>query len=470
MRKVLLTLMAVCLITCAYGAKSNNVGVNQRQKVDSLIENISKDINAIKKFQDSVERARTEAWEKFKQREVQPEQPASKETMSTEYGAMLQVANNTAKDWDNDGWNRYGWVTLVVALFSLVIALGTLLAQFKTERHTMKAPINVQKSKLEDLPRHFYRNLVCTVALIFKYQAQGEEKTRPAYPSENHLLKLKALPDDIMLPIDVKKESYGKMHEIKLLLRNYNVEVEVARDHLMRQSISDDTLKQDFDNLLFKPLFLTQNTFKFEKSLPGSAKEDLVLRTIIVIVAEHFKKLKKASNFNLLADENGQKLLENVNLESFIKEVDKKGSVDRSVNSLLDYVFDKSKDNEKTGDGIVYKKKEKRIEVSRLKMMEAVKEILKEDVNDVYLNAIVELGTNGDFISFYQKNYPADDNDANAKTVDPRMLYGYLQPYLDYLRVGEDGGKTWEFHRLLKHMLIVDAAIEVNRIGMVNFS
>ena len=44
-------------------------------------------------------------------------------------------------------------------------------------------------------------------------------------------------------------------------------------------------------------------------------------------------------------------------------------------------------------------------------------------------------------------------------------LYDYLVPYLGYLRK-----KKWNTSTLIKYTLIIDAAIETNRIGMVNYN
>ena len=44
-------------------------------------------------------------------------------------------------------------------------------------------------------------------------------------------------------------------------------------------------------------------------------------------------------------------------------------------------------------------------------------------------------------------------------------LYSHMKPYFDYLLE-----ETWDFHILLKYILTIDAIIEIDRIGMVNYA
>lgn len=86
----------------------------------------------------------------------------------------MQIQSNTSFDTKA----RVAWwvaiVAFVVSVFSMIYAILTYYAQKNTELHTTNAPISVQQWKLMDLPRHFYRNLVCTCSLILKFR---NEKT-----------------------------------------------------------------------------------------------------------------------------------------------------------------------------------------------------------------------------------------------------------------------------------------------------
>lgn len=200
-------------------------------------------------------------------------------------------------DFMKDDFNLYGIIALVVGFISLVVAGITLWAQKKTEKHTQNAPISSQIGQFKDLTRHLYRNLVCTSAAILHYRDKNnlEDGNKKAYPSESNFQKLKTMPDDVILDIDANDRTYAKLHELRLLLRNYNVEIDVASQHISRQNICEKVLTQDFDNLLYKPLHLVKAAFEPESLLMSADSGLLSLpdRSIMIMIEEHFKKLKE---------------------------------------------------------------------------------------------------------------------------------------------------------------------------------
>lgn len=362
--------------------------------------------------------------------------------MSDEYGAILQVENNTRPHWYSDDWNLFGIITFIIALFSAIFTYVTYKAQKNTELHTTNAPIDVQLSTLKDLPRHFYRNLVCTCAMILKFKF-GEKKGK-VYPSEGNMRKLQTLPDDVVLPIDVDTDkednAYQHMHELRLLLRNYNVEVQVASEHVARQGIMEETLTQDFGNLLYKPLFLIRNTFNFKRSLnkeslPDDYKVKYVLDAISRMIQEHFKKLQESANFKCLFEKGTTEYLTKimpkgkVDLSIF----DKGGDILRSIEYLLKY----------TGD----------------KVSPKVKTLMRHNVIDES-SAILSINNAEEFTQFcISKDFIKAGEEPKAAA-----LYPHLAPYLNYLHKPD-----WDTVAILKFILAIDAAIETNRIGMVNY-
>ena len=423
-----------------------------------------------------------------------------------------QIQSNTSFDTKA----RVAWwlaiVAFVVSVFSMIYAILTYYAQKNTEIHTTNAPISVQQWKLMDLPRHFYRNLVCTCSLILKFRNEKNNNKRNWYPSESNLRKLQTLPDDIVLPIDVDKNkdaehnAYRYMHELRLLLRNYNVEVEVASEHLSRKGLDDETLKQDFDNLLFKPIQLIINTFSFERELPFVTANNLVVRTIYAILKEHFKKLSIASNFDLLMLPESVKYLDQIlkdNCANFRKLVDKKEGVDRSVDNLLSegvkeemQRFKESGKNGNVEEGALlgihcYKKdnyeNEKEDEVEYEKFEAIIEKRTAVDYISFLLNSekhqnldtpniligkytedgqqiapgIVSICSVEQFVAFYNEFFHVV-----PKTDEKKLykLYNHIVPYLNYL-----SSDNWKFHTLLKYIIAIDASIESDRIGMVNY-
>ena len=484
MTKKVLLVVAMALLPCTLTAQEHAAApeLEVTTVADSMSKRILEELMSIKAFQETSRAERQEAWRRHESQKADE----TKDSLNSEYSAMLKIADNTQQDPIKDDWNLYGWVAFAIALISLFVAGVTLWAQWQTERHTTNAPVEVQLWKLRDLPRHFYRNLVCTCAIIFKYRAEGREKRRKRYPSESNLMKLQTMPDDIVLPIDVNKSrAYKYMHELKLLLRNYNVEVEVAAEHLSRKKITDASLVQDFDNLLFKPLFLTQSKFYFERSLSKDTKVALEDQTIYAILAEHFRKLKEPTNFKVLYEkEEAQlclQLLAQVEQASqkneFVESIDTEKSLDRSINKLISYLFKKEdvdegrtwfrRKNDATaeipavirGKGIEYHKDSNPATIDRGSAVARLTDVLKEEDAKFYafLTAIIAIEDAKAFEAFCNVYYPEGKGNAAA-------LYGLLTPYLRFL-----SRKTWDFRSLLKHILIVDAAIETSRIGMVNF-
>lgn len=142
--------------------------------------------------------------------------------------------------------------TVFSTLFSALTVI-TIYSEFKKDRIDEKCQINL----LKDLIRHLYRNKVCTIAMRAKYNAMAAEGGE-GYPSEEHYKKLQLLPDDIHLErYNHNSTIYGKLHELEMLLRNYNAEIEVAERHMTDPLIDSATEQRDFDTLDFKTGYLT---------------------------------------------------------------------------------------------------------------------------------------------------------------------------------------------------------------------
>lgn len=216
--------------------------------------------------------------------------------------------------WSN--LNFYGIVGVVLALFSLLYTFRSYVSQSQTESNTRNVPIKDQINKFRDLTRHEYRNLVVVLTTAIKFFADDNAKdgVRKAYPSESHILKLQAAPEDFVL--DINPQMAATVSEMRLLLRNYNIEINVACNHLVRPAINDDAVYRDYDNLIFKPLFLVRNACNMEAELKEEEdlgwckalvrrfvkdkssqlpKEErvktLLMRSIRIMIIEHVKKV-----------------------------------------------------------------------------------------------------------------------------------------------------------------------------------
>lgn len=201
-------------------------------------------------------------------------------------------------------FNFYGIVATVLALFSLWYTFLAYRSQSLTESNTRNVPIEDQVNRFKDFARHEYRNLVIVMATAVKLFSKENQSNghRIAYPSESHLLKLQAGPEDFVLNIDSKIAA--RVSEMRLLLRNYNIEIEVACKHLQRVTINNDALYRDYDNLIFKPFFMLRNACEIEakmmlpqvknksqKEREQEYVEALVYRSIEIMIIEHLLKL-----------------------------------------------------------------------------------------------------------------------------------------------------------------------------------
>ena len=191
-----------------------------------------------------------------------------------------------------DSENLAFWISIL----ALIVSLVAFMAEFVTARNTANAPYEGQIQQFEDLIRHFYRNLVCSKAMRDRFFSLDNANPK-RYPSEIHYLKLKSLPEDAILPINNKL--YPCLHELKLLIRNYNEDIDVALRHIVRTDLGKEVIDGDFDNLLFKPYSLTAKIVNTEDAIARSRRLyfwkprgiKLLDNSINIILLEHFIKL-----------------------------------------------------------------------------------------------------------------------------------------------------------------------------------
>lgn len=275
-----------------------------------------------------------------------------------------------------------------IAIISLAIAcisykytkLGYEASQ-KTADNVLRASFNVQKGQFDDLIRHLYRNLVCTLAFTQRImenrdpeqmkeskpfpeksdhkdkkgkqgspknsnrqqrqrrdrhfstgrQAKNQDvnpsqselkETEPQekkyqYPSEEHLLKLKVLPEDVLHLESYNQDDkiYQKMHELKLLLRNYDIEIDTAMTHLKENAQDEAMIRENLDTLTFKPLLLISKIVGVVKSLDKkeSTKIDEYQNAASIMTRSHVGNLiehKESFRINEYLDLNLQLPLE----------------------------------------------------------------------------------------------------------------------------------------------------------------
>ena len=323
-----------------------------------------------------------------------------------------------------DSVNLSFWIAVIALLFGVF----TFWAQRQTEKHTKNVPIKDQREKFRDLSRHEYRNLCCALAAAMKFfdKANGFEKNRKGYPSESNLQKLKVQPEDIVLSID--SDVAALISEMRLLLRNYNIEIDVASQHLAKKNISDVSIHQDFDNILFKPMYLLKRAYDLEIALVNRGtrrskridKNTLLDRTMLTILNEHLSKIG-SSLPRYAKDGIYSYLLKLKTVEGYrYPFVDYTNAIERSLNFLL------QDDN-------------KHVLRTTLKLTDNIKKSIskvKESINTIH------------------DEYPE--------------VYSHIVNYEDMLD-SMLNKKEVDFMSIFPTMLAIDAIAETANIGMVNY-
>ena len=187
---------------------------------------------------------------------------------------VVLLSNNLFRAESHDNLDLLNFLlvatTLIVTLASLVVAVMSLLIAIRSLKYTkrgykeskrtadnvMRASLNVQKGQFDDLIRHLYRDLVVTLAFSQKLMETAvpekpkgllwnvfnvlnrRKNNQDKYPSEEHLLKLKVLPEDINLDNYNDDDAiYQNMHKLKLQFRNYGEEIDTIMGHLKSVTI-----------------------------------------------------------------------------------------------------------------------------------------------------------------------------------------------------------------------------------------
>lgn len=217
------------------------------------------------------------------------------------------------------------WIGLIsLAIGVLGVWFGWLAYRFskKTANNVVRMTAENQMALFADMVRHLYRNLVCTLTMT---RIQSNLKNHDFYPSEEHLLKLKMLPEDTIHldKYNDNTEIYRVLHELKLLFRNYDTEVDVCLLHYKTTNFRYDELIKDLSTLLYKPFYLMKRIadieseiYKYEKKKKcGFIKRFLIKKgRINIIVPDQIKNISE-----IIISEHFAKLTENLKPETYKK-------------------------------------------------------------------------------------------------------------------------------------------------------
>lgn len=191
---------------------------------------------------------------------------------------------------------RYEWVTLLVAMASLVVSLITYNSQEKVAENTRQVSLNVQRDFLYDLIRHLYRNMVVMWAITNMVR----ESKYKIYPSSLHLLKAQVPIDDIHPELFVDNDDrYKIVNKLVLQARNYNIELEEAAKVFENKDLSNEVKEYYIKTLLLKPAQLTNvvievlNALSYSnsKNCPKSDINNIITKCKNIIEVCHNKNI-----------------------------------------------------------------------------------------------------------------------------------------------------------------------------------
>lgn len=229
-----------------------------------------------------------------------PEATAAVDSLLTAIqGYTGQTASHTAYNFWLDGVCFIAIVSLFCTVFSFA-AKGTL------------GP-KTYRAMLYDLIRHLYRNRICTLAIWAKYK-RAKKLHEKLYPSDEHYLKMLIPDKSLHNSYNFCSKRWEAINRLEIQFRNYNIEVEVALNHIKDDSIDDETKMRDFQTLYFKTGFLSEQI-----------TELLISRKFILPTKSHIRK--KA--FNKIKE----------NHENNVKEYTKEQLNDSVYKSELDEIY-----------------------------------------------------------------------------------------------------------------------------------
>lgn len=435
-RKIALWLL-MALLSCGVTSATQ-----EKKSERPTTEQILDELKLIRTMQD-----RQDSLQKARQADVDSIMQTRQMEGHSEVGIMAQIEDNTNEKFLTGG------LTLI-AIIGLVFGFFTFWYQQKTERHTKNVSISSQLGVLKDLPRHFYRNLVCTVAMLFKYKHKdnmNSDNSYKSYPSEANMLKLQTLPEEFILSIDTSDDKvYDEMHEQKLLLKNYNLEVGVASNHFARKAIKESSLKNDFDSLLFKPIYLISRLCNLHIMLKGkgwftpkSTPEDYVNEALCTFAMEHFAKW----DFDKVKEKFPKEPCNEIFAE---KSPIISSSIERGMNQLLKLV-----ENEKSLQFIEVYEMEDEQKKYFINQSKFVNYFMKSKADDM------EKNKKKDFINDVLNSYDVESL-LETHELTGKEYESAIRSYLEFWQKDE-----WEVKDLLYNMLKMDAVLELPIIGMI---
>lgn len=207
--------------------------------------------------------------------------------------SIQTMANNLElQPWD--------WSACLIAIFSLIVSVLAAIWQWKTEKNTTTISSALQQARLKGFYRHLYRNMICCRAMEIKLK----EVDYRLVPSAEHILKLRLDEDDIHEEAFYKHSTiYEALKELKLQVRNVNIEIDVADKYLCSAETKKEAKERIMKTLYFKQGYIAMQVYRTLTDVFGATGMDEFIVDIVEETARKNRERNETCQHAPLKDE-----------------------------------------------------------------------------------------------------------------------------------------------------------------------
>lgn len=150
------------------------------------------------------------------------------------------------------GWPFwFNFITMCASIITIA-SIALIIIEF----YHFKIKKRCNRLILQDFIRHLFVNIGIVEVIRIKMQEDGHSY-KNSYPEEGVFKRLAFLTEDCNFEkFATKAENYDKIHEVELLMRNYNIAAEIACKHFINPAIPEEIKREDLDVLTRRAITL----------------------------------------------------------------------------------------------------------------------------------------------------------------------------------------------------------------------
>lgn len=175
------------------------------------------------------------------------------------------------------------WTSIMTILASAITIASIVLILIEFIRYRRKKRCN--GLILQDFIRHLFVNIGIMDVIRIKMEENGNTYDN-CYPEEGVFKRMTFLTEDCnFAKYATKSKNYNKIHELELLMRNFNITAEVACTHFLSPAISAEAKKRDLNELTIRAVKLIEKFKNLTKIL------DIKLLPLLDVLADTEKEV-----------------------------------------------------------------------------------------------------------------------------------------------------------------------------------